>query len=679
MARRQNFDDYDDRPRGSFLGTAFKWLFVLAIWGGIAASGVLLWYGKDLIALTKKSNFERKRSVIVLAMDGQTVLANYGESSGNRVRVQDLPPFVGNAVLAIEDRRFHYHFGIDPIGLVRAAYTNFRYGRVAQGGSTITQQLAKNLFLKPERTLKRKIQEAILAVWLETKYSKDEILSAYLNRVYFGSGAYGIDAAAHTYFDKPAERLTLEEAAMLAGLLKAPSRLAPDSNPERAMARMNMVLDAMEDAGFLEEEKEDDKVANAKMTPPRKPINLRGSNDSSRYFADWVLDRANELIGISGSDLTIVSTLDPKLQKATQEAIKTSLDTFFKDAKKLPQAAVVALDRDGAIRTMIGGRNYRDSQFNRATQAMRQPGSSFKPFVYLAALEKGWRPGDPITDAPINLNGYAPANHDGRYYGDIPLSSAMALSLNTATVNLAAQVGVDAVIDVAHRAGVASALVPNYSVALGTSEATVFEMAAAYETIANYGVPAQPYGILSIRDANEETLYRHEAQPQAPVLDPEACKRLIAMMQEVVYRGTGGRAYPGFPVAGKTGTSQDYRDTWFIGFSGAVVTAVWVGHDDNTSMRKQYGGNAPADIFRQVVQAAQTGKPVVALTDADPYEMSFGGALSSNGLGGVFSRLFGDGSDGTAQPLPEAQQPSLFVPQTQRMRPIMDGPSRFND
>lgn len=667
MAKRKRHDDFDDAPKASgFFGTLFRWMFVLAIWGGIAFGGLLLWYGKDLIELTRKSNFERKRSVVVLANDGQTVLANYGESSGKRVKVQDLPPYVGNAVLAIEDRRFYYHLGVDPIGLARAAFMNWRTGRIVQGGSTITQQLAKNLFLKPDRTLKRKAQEAILAVWLELKYTKEEILTSYLNRVYFGAGAYGIDAAAHVYFDKPPERLTLEEAAMLAGLLKAPSRLSPEVNPDRAIDRMNMVIAAMEDSGFIDVKKEEEDKKGGKPTPPRKPFSLRSNNDGSRYFADWVLDRANELIGVSGADLTIVTTLDHKLERVAQEAVRTSIDLFFKDAKKKPQGAVVVLDRDGAVRAMIGGTNYRESQFNRATQAMRQPGSSFKPFVYLAALEKGWRPGDPIEDAPIQLGSYAPANHDGQYYGLVPLSSAMALSLNTAAVRMAVEVGIDSVIDVAHRAGIKGEIVPNYSAALGTAEVTVLEMAQAYATIGNYGIPTEPYGIVSIRDSENDVLYKHEAQTLTPVIDGDACKRLIAMMQEVVTRGTGGRAYPGFPVAGKTGTSSDYRDTWFVGMSGAAVAAVWVGHDDNAQMRKQYGGNAPADIFRQVVKAAQEGRPIVAMTDADPYEMSFGSAFASEGLSGVFSRLFGDGQ--TAQP----------VRNSQRMRPIVET-GKFND
>lgn len=681
MARRprSDFDD-DSNPRTGLLGTAFKWMFVLAIWGGIVLSGVLLWYGKDLIALTKKSNFERKRSVVVLANDGQTVLATYGETSGNRVRVQDLPPHVGNAVMAIEDRRFHYHFGVDPIGLLRAAVTNFTSGRVVQGGSTITQQLAKNLFLKPERTFKRKIQEAILAVWLETKYTKEEILSAYLNRVYFGSGAYGIDAAARVYFDKPATQLTLEESAMLAGLLKAPARLSPDNNPDAALNRMNMVLDAMEDAGFLETKKKE-KQADGRPVPPRKPINLHDSNMGSRYFTDWVLDRANDLIGVSGADLVIVSTLDSKLQRATSDAAKSSIEQFFKvDTAKQPQVAVVAMDRDGAIRAMLGGRNYRDSQFNRATQAMRQPGSAFKAFVYLAALEKGVQPGDPILDAPINIGGYTPTNHDGQYHGEVPMTSAFALSLNTATVNLAAHVGIGAVVDVAQRAGIVSDLMPTPSLALGASEVTALEMTTAYNTIANYGVPTVPYGIVSIRDGNDDILYRHEAVEEAPVLDASACRKLLAMMQEVVTRGTGGRAYPGFMVAGKTGTSSDYRDTWFMGISPVITAAVWVGYDNNQKMNKQYGGNAPADIFRQVAIAAQQGRPITALTNEDPYAVGLGTAISNN-LGGVFNRLFGaDGQPiegGTAQPLPDAQQPNMFVPSERRMRPIIDGP--FND
>jgi len=671
MARRNKYDDFDSTPpKRGLIRTLIRWGFILAIWGGIAVAGVVAWYGRDLIELTKKSNFERKRSVIVLAQDGQTVLANFGESSGKRIRVEDLPPYVGNAVLAIEDRRFRYHLGVDPIGLLRAVVTNARSGHVVQGGSTITQQLAKNLFLKPDRTLKRKIQEAILAVWLETKYTKNEILSSYLNRVYFGAGAYGIDAAARVYFGKTPDKLTLEEAAMMAGLLKAPSRLSPETNPDRALARMNMVIAAMEDSGFIDDKKEKSADKNsAHPTPPHKPISLRSSTDSSHYFADWVLDRANELIGVSGADLTIVTTLDPKLQHAAEEAVRTSIDTFFKGAKKVPQAAVVVLDRDGAIRTMLGGRDYRDSQFNRATQAMRQPGSSFKPFVYLTALEKGWRPGDAIEDGPINIDGYAPANHDGQYYGMVPLSSALALSLNTAAVRLATEVGVDAVIDVAHRAGIQQELVQNYSVALGTSEVTVMEMASAYTTIANYGVPTQPYGIISIRDTEGEELYKYEAMPQPPVLDGDACKRLIAMMQEVVTRGTGTRAYPGFPVAGKTGTSSDYRDTWFVGMSAAAVAAVWVGNDDNAPMYKQYGGNAPADIFRQVIQVAQEGRPVVAMTDANPYEMSFGNAMSTEGLGGVFTRIFGDGE---TVPQPGEQAPGAH------MRPIIEQ-GKFND
>lgn len=664
--KKRRYDDFDGGSSSGWLGFIFKWMFVLAIWGGIVLGGVLLWYGKDLVALTKKSNFERKRNVIVLANDGQTVIANYGESTGTRVSVKNLPPYVGNAVMAIEDRRFYYHFGVDPIGLLRAVFTNMREGHVVQGGSTITQQLAKNLFLKPERTLKRKIQEAILAVWLEMRYTKDEILTAYLNRVYFGAGAYGIDAAANIYFDKDADQLTLEEAAMLAGLLKAPSRLSPDSNPDAAIARMNMVLNAMEDAGFLETKHDVEK--GGKPTPPRKPINLRGTRDGSRYFADWVVDRANELIGLSGADLTIVSTLDAKLQSKTESAVQDGINAFFKDSKRSPQAAVVVLDRNGAVRAMVGGRSYRDSQFNRATQAMRQPGSSFKPFVYLAAMEMGWRPGDMIPDEPVNLNGYAPANHDGTYRGPVPLTQAIALSLNAATVNLAAQVGVSSVIDVAHRAGINSELVQNYSIALGTSEVTPLEITSAYATIANYGIQTRPFGILSIRDGSNEMIYQHESVEFPPVLDAEACKRLIAMMQEVVFHGTGGRAYPGFIVAGKTGTSQDYRDTWFIGFSGAAVAGVWVGYDDNTSMKRQYGGNAPAEIFRGVITAAQEDRPVVALTNADPYEMSFGGQFSAQGIGGVFQRLFGG----------ETSQPQRARP-VRRMQPIIDEGRRFND
>lgn len=685
MARhksKKQADNFDDQPTSGWFKRTLKWMFVAGIWCGIVLIGVLGYYGQGLVELTRQSNFERKRSIIVLASDGQTVVANYGESQGIRVRIKDLPPYVAGAVMAIEDRRFYYHFGVDPIGLARAVYINWREGRVVQGGSTITQQLAKNLFLTPDRTLKRKIQEAMLAVWLEMRYTKDEILSAYLNRVYFGAGAYGIDAAAHVYFDKSADKLTVEEAAMLAGLLKAPSRLSPDNNPNRAIERMQMVLTAMEETGFKEAPPA--RVKGSRPLPPSKPINFRTTMGNGRYFSDWVVEQANEIIGPSGADLTIVSTLDPALQTQAEQAIENSVATFFTNKKKNPQAALVALARDGAVIAMIGGRNYRESQFNRATQAMRQPGSSFKPFVYLAALEKGWKPGDLIEDAPIDLNGYAPTNNDGEYLGPVPLTSALALSLNVATVRLADAVGVDAVIDTASRAGITSPMVPNYSVALGASEATVLEMAGAYATIANYGLPTRPYGIISIREANDKILYRHEHIDLPPVLDTSATQSLIAMMQEVVYRGTGTRAFPGFVVAGKTGTSQDYRDVWFNGFSGKAIVTVWLGLDDNTSMGRQFGGNAPADIFRQVIKAAQGDTPPIALTSADPYEQSLGTTLMTNGLGGVFTRIFGDdennNTEQTSQTEAEANQAHeeralRRRPEKQRMMmPIMDEP-----
>ncbi len=660
--RRDDFDD-DDRPQSSgLIRRILKWGVVLAIWGAIVVAGFGLWYGRDLIALTKKANFERKRAILVLANDGQTVLANYGETEGTRVNVRDLPPYVKNAVIAIEDRRFYYHFGVDPIGLARAAYINWKTGKVVQGGSTLTQQLAKNLFLKPERTMKRKIQEALLALWLETKYSKDEILNAYLNRVYFGAGAYGIDAASHVYFGKSAKELTLEESAMLAGLLKAPSRLSPENSRDRAIDRMNLVLSAMDDVGFLEEKEE---VKGSRPVPSRKPISLRDTVTGSRYFADWVVDQANEIVGESGADLTIVTTLDAKLQRAAQDAVEASVAKFFENAKKPPQAAVVVMERSGAVAAMVGGRDYRASQFNRATQAMRQPGSSFKVFVYLAALEQGRLPGDLVDDSPIQLGNYMPTNHDGQYHGPVPLTGAFAMSLNTAAVRLASEVGIDAVIDTARRAGITDPLVPNYSLALGASEVTVLEMTSAYTTIANMGRQTKAYGIISIRDGSGEVLFRHESEPVAQVLDSAATARLIAMMQEVVYRGTGGRAYPGFPVAGKTGTSQNYRDTWFIGLSSNYVASVWMGNDDNAPMYKQYGGNAPADAFRQIIAAAEGGRPQTALTNANAWEASLTTTFSSDGLGGVIDRILGVAPQQT-QPAPA------------KMKPVMDEP-RYND
>lgn len=598
-----------------------RYAFVAAIWGGIVLTLLLAWYARDLAGLTRKQNVERKRAVTVYASDGQTVIGRYGEAEGTAVRVDELPRHVPEAFLAIEDRRFYYHFGIDPIGLVRAFYVNYKTGHVVQGGSTITQQLAKNLFLKPDRTLERKIQEAILALWLEVKYSKDEILSAYLNRVYFGAGAYGITAAADVYFNKKPQQLTVQEAAMLAGLLKAPSKFSPENSRDMAMKRMNQVLTAMDESGYLDPDREN-KGGDGRPVPSRKPISLRDTITPTRYVTDWVVEEANALLGENGDDLMVMTTIEaPLQQKVTSNTLRIMREAFAAKKNK-PETAVVVLDKTGAVLAMVGGTDYRKTQFNHAVTAKRQPGSSFKPFVYLAALEAGYLPGDLVNDAPFSIGSYSPQNHDGQYHGVVPLSYALAQSLNTAAVKVGQKVGYEKVVEAAQLCGITEKMEPNPSLALGTTELTPLTMAGGYATIANFGRAVTPYVIKSIKASSGEKLYTRKAEEQPERFSETTAQNLISMMRMVVTSGTGVAANPGFPVAGKTGTSQENRDAWFIGFSSSIVTAVWVGNDNNKPMPGVYGGTVPARIFKAAITEAQGARPALALGTANPYAQS---------------------------------------------------------
>ena len=596
------------RKSGGWVKRLVQWGLVAAIWCGIALGAVLAWFALDLPDISKVAQFERRASITVLAADGSE-FARFGDLQGTTLSVKDLPPHLVDAVLAIEDRRFYSHFGIDPLGLARAVYVNWRSGRAVQGGSTITQQLAKNLFLTPEKSLKRKIQEAMLALWLESRFTKDQILTAYLNRVYLGAGTFGVDAAARTYFGKPATEVDIRESAVLAGLLKAPSRYAPSSNPDESAERARVVMAAMLDAGYLTQAQYD-AARTAKPSPRRRP------GGDGRYFADWVTDLVPGFAGPDHGDVIVRTTLDLRMQRAAEQRMEALL-AGPGAAANVRQGALVAMSPDGAVRALVGGRDYDSSEFNRATQALRQPGSAFKPFVYLAALEAGWTPDSLIDDAPVQLGNWSPGNYDGKYRGSITLASALAHSSNTATARLIDRVGTDRVRRIASNLGIASPLTRDLSLALGTSEVTPLELVRAYAGIANRGVPVWAYAITEIKSRDGAVLYRRQGGGGAPVVDPAHAVQLARMMTGVLDYGTGRSARLNRPAAAKSGTTQDYHDAWFVGFTADLVAGVWLGNDNNDAMKKVTGGTLPAKLWREFMLDAHAGKPARPLPGLD--------------------------------------------------------------
>lgn len=613
-------------PRQSLIGRLFKWCIVMGLWGILLGGLVLAWFAKDLPSLIENPQFELKSSITVLANDG-SVVARYGDIKEGNISADNLPKNVANAIIATEDRRFYYHFGLDPIGLARAIFVNVTHKGVRQGGSTITQQLAKNLFLSQEKTYKRKIQEALLAVWLEHELSKDEILAAYMNRVYLGAGTYGVKAAAKVYFGKDVNKLNLQEAATIAGLLKAPTRYSPLINPKAAKERAAVVLGAMEDAGYITEKqrKNAEKLTLAKTE--------KGADEKTeRYFSDWIADTLDDLIGTPNTDVIVETTMDPEVQRATGATLKKMIDT---DGKKLrvSQAASVVLRPDGSIIAIVGGVDYNDSQFNRATQGLRQPGSSFKPFVYLAAIEKGANEDTIIEDSRITEGKYRPTNFGNKYYGEVRMIDALTLSLNTVAFKLAKAVGIDSVISVARRAGITADLEPNLSLALGSSEVPMIEMAGAYATINSGGYAVRPFGILRVKEKDSgKVLYEYKPEPAPRVFRAEDIRALVNMMISVVQNGTGQGAKGAFFAAGKTGTTQDYRDAWFDGFSQDFVAVVWFGNDDNTSMKNVTGGSIAARAWRDIISAAKS----------DPTPSRYNLVKDNSGSGGDFSSLLND-------------------------------------
>jgi penicillin-binding protein 1A len=622
------------------IGRIFYWGAVLGLWAAIAVVAAVVWVGAHLPPIQSLEIPKRPPTIQIVGLDG-SVLATRGEMAGTNVALKDLPPYLPKAFIAIEDRRFYSHYGVDPVGILRAAVTNLLHRGVSQGGSTLTQQLAKNLFLTQERTLQRKLQEAELAIWLERKHSKNEILELYLNRVYFGSGAYGVEAAAQRYFGKSARNVTLAEAAMLAGLVKSPSRLAPNRNPEGAEQRAQTVLAAMADAKFITAAQ-----AQASIGHPAYNVKPAGAG-TVNYVADWIGEVLDDLVGQVDQNILVETTIDPKLQSVAEAAIIDELAA--KSVKfNVSQGALVAMTPDGAVRAMVGGRNYAESQYNRAVTAKRQPGSAFKPFVYLTAIEAGLTPETIRQDAPLDVKGWRPENYSHEYFGAVTLTQALAMSLNTVAVRLGLEVGPKNVVRTAHRLGISSKLDANASIALGTSVVSVVELVGAYAPFANGGRGVSPHVVTKIRTDQGKVLYDRPADPLNQIIEPRHVAMMNTMMEETLISGTARKAeIPGWVAAGKTGTSQDFRDAWFIGYTANLVTGVWLGNDDNSPTRKATGGGLPVEVWTRFMKAAHQGVPVAGLPNAQS---------------GLFSNLTQASSQGGAPMATTTQAPAPLAP-----------------
>jgi penicillin-binding protein 1A len=582
------------------------WAVVLALWGCIAAIAAIAWVGAHLPPVQSLEVPKRPPAIEIVDLSGR-VLATRGDTSGPPLPLKELPAYLPQAFIAIEDRRFYSHYGVDPLGIVRALGANLLHRGVSQGGSTLTQQLAKNLFLTQERTITRKLQEVLLAFWLERKFSKPQILELYLNRVYFGAGAYGVEAAAQRYFGKSARQVTVAEAALLAGLVKSPSRLAPTRNPDGAERRAQIVLVAMAGAGFITERMAELAISHSPRILKQTP------GGSGNYVADWIMDVLNDLVGRLDEDIVVETTIDARLQSAAEKAL---VDELAQRGEKFSvgQGAILAMTPDGAVRALVGGRDYTASQFNRAVAAKRQPGSAFKPFVYLTALERGLTPDTVREDRPLELKGWRPENYNREYFGPVTLTRALAMSLNTVAVRLALEVGPQSVARTAHRLGIASKLDPNPSIALGTSEVSLIEMVSAFAPFANGGIAIVPHVVERVRARDGKPLYESADASLGRVVEERYVGMMNAMMAETLISGTARRGQlPGWPAAGKTGTSQDFRDAWFIGYTGHLVAGVWLGNDDNSPTHHTTGGSLPVEIWSRFMKIAQQGVPVVEL------------------------------------------------------------------
>tara|TARA_B100000676_G_C18090489_1_gene859200 strand:+ start:1544 stop:3424 length:1881 start_codon:yes stop_codon:yes gene_type:complete len=573
-----------------------RWLTIGILFLGVAWAALFFIFTPDLLKTEKLFRKPVGAEVVVLARDG-SVLSRKG--GAGQIAIRHLPAYLPQAVIATEDRRFYQHFGIDVIGLARAALANLKAGRVVQGGSTITQQLAKNLWLTPERTFTRKLKELMLAIWLEARLQKQEILNLYLNRVYLGAGSYGVESASQRYFGKSARAVTLSEAALLAGLLKAPSRYAPTNNLNRSRRRAATVLDNMVEAGYL--------LPSAAERAKRSPTKLTKTGLRSKsfgYFVDWIETQIPLFIGRVDDGIVVETTLDPLIQQSAETALSKTL-TQNRKTRRVNQGALIAFDKVGSIRAMVGGHSYRKSQFNRTIQARRQPGSAFKTVVYLAALEAGLSRHQKFKDGPININGWQPKNFDGKYAGYVTMETALARSINTVAVRIAELLGTERIIKTARRLGITSSLSSDLSIALGTSSVSLFEITAAYLPFANGGTGVYPFGIQRIKSKVGKIIYERSASSLGSIVESRHVEQMNKMLTTAVTKGTGRKAQvKNYTVAGKTGTSQDYRDSWFIGYTEDLVAGIWLGNDDNSPTKRVTGGLLPADMWQRFVNDA---------------------------------------------------------------------------
>ena len=575
---------------------------VFGLCGGLIFGATMTYYSITMPDPMQAGLDRQPASVTILAKDGRK-LSNRGLRR-NHVRLETLPPHVVHAVLATEDRRFFHHFGVDPVGLIRALVANVRAKRFVQGGSTVTQQLVKNLFLKPERTMHRKMQEVLLALWIEMKLEKEQILELYLNHVYFGAGAHGIEAAARRYFGLPAHQISVAQAAMLAGLLKAPSKYAPTRNLRRAKRRSTVVLNRM--------------VAENAISPRQKrlamqeriyirPDNSYRQASGNEYASDWVMEQIPKLIGSTSKDIIVETTIDRSLQQDVQ-----SLSAQFMQRNgqrnRAGQVSAILLAADGGVRAVVGGRSYKRSQFNRAIKAKRQPGSAFKPFVFLAALENGFSPRTIAYDEPVSIGGWTPKNYSKKFRGAVTLNDAFSKSINSVAVRLYMDVGRWTVVRVARRLGIQSGLHRKPSLALGTAEVNLAELTAAYVPFSNGGRGVVPHIIRRVKTRSGKILYARRAGGPGRVVQVRHVAMMNEMMRDTVERGTGRKAaFGSHPVGGKTGTSQDSRDAWFVGYTAHLTAGVWVGNDTGREMKNVTGGGLPALLWRRLMARAHKG------------------------------------------------------------------------
>jgi penicillin-binding protein 1A len=609
------------------------WGTVTAIWLTVILVSAVTIY--SLLAEDPlKAGLSKSAAKITILADNKQVIAEKGLRRSH-VKLEDMPPHLIHAVLDTEDRRFFYHYGFDPAGMLRATITNRRAGRIIQGGSTITQQLVKVLFLKPDRTYWRKVEEALLSLSLEYRFEKKQILELYLNRIYFGAGNYGVEAAAQHYFGKSVSKITPYEAAILAGVIKSPTYYAPTTNLERSLDRGKLVLKSMRDASDLTEQAYQEALA----APPTLRTYL--PSESYGYVIDWVVQQVPEIGLDIKEDMVVETTIDYELQGVAQRIVKDNMDKQG-DEYDAGEAAAVIIDRNGAIKAMVGGRDYTKNQYNHVVQAKRQPGSTFKPFVFLSAIERGMTPDSLVHDGPLRIGGWTPSNYNDRYFGDVTMRDGLAKSLNTVAVRLSEWVGRDTVIKTAHRLGIASKLAPNASIALGTSEVTLLELASAYVPFANGGFSARPHIIKTVRDAAGKTVYEVGRTNWGRVIRPGDVAAMNNMLTATIQYGTGnvGSIDP-HPAAGKTGTGQNYRDAWFIGYTAHYVTGVWLGNDDFKPMKRVTGGSLPTLIWRDLMIYAHVNKEPAFLPGGEQLQAG-NRAPPKEGGGSLLDALFGN-------------------------------------